>query len=142
MTPELLLKTVQAYAQDVESNNNLISFKYRGMSLYCVFDSNADRMRLLSPISMVDKVPPENLIMALQANYHTVLDARYAIGDGVIYSAFIHPLSPLTENELQSAIRQVATAAATFGDQYTSGELVFPGSQQNEEQEEEESPEA
>lgn len=135
MNPEKLLKGIQNYGDSVKNEGNLISFMYKGVNLYCVFDKNADRMRLVSPIVEVSKVPPEALIIALQANYHTVLDARYAIGDGIVYSAFIHPLSPLTEKELQSAIRQVSTAAHTFGDQYTSGELSFPGASQNQETE-------
>ncbi len=135
MNPDKLLKSIENYGESVESEGNLISFMYKGVNLYCVFDKNADRMRLVSPIVEVKNVPPEALIIALQANYHTVLDARYAIGDGIVYSAFIHPLSPLTEKELQSAIRQVSTAAHTFGDQYTSGELSFPGASQNQQTE-------
>lgn len=127
MTPEQLLETIKSYADEVESKGNLISFMYKGITVYCIFDKKADRMRLVSPIVEVEKVPQEALIIALQANYHTVLDARYAIGDGIVYAAFIHPLSPLNSDELQSAIRQVSTAALTFGDQYTSGELSFPG---------------
>lgn len=129
MTPKILLETIQSYGEDVKDEGNLISFMYKGINLYCVFDQKADRMRLISPIVEVEKVPEEALIIALQANYHTVLDARYAIGDGIVYSAFIHPLSPLSKVELQSAIRQVSTAALTFGDQYTSGEMFFPGQQ-------------
>ena len=139
MTPETLLKSVKSYAEEVEAKNNLISFKYHGVSLYCIWDKNADRMRLLSPIVEVKNVSQEVLLEALQANYHSALDARYAVGDDIIYSAFIHPLSPLTIEELQSAIRQVATAAVTFGDQYTSGELVFPGN--NTEEKEQQQPE-
>ncbi len=33
------------------------------------------------------------------ANFHTALDARYAISDGVIYAAFIHPLSSLARRK-------------------------------------------
>ena len=127
MAPELLAKTIEAYGKDIKINNNVISFSYNNVSLYCIWDQKANRMRLISPIAKADKVPQDVLILALQANYHTLLDARYAIGDDIVYSAFIHPLSPLTAEELRSAIRQVATAAATFGNEYTSGELVFPG---------------
>ncbi|PIP80075.1 MAG: hypothetical protein COW84_07240 [Gammaproteobacteria bacterium CG22_combo_CG10-13_8_21_14_all_40_8] len=129
MNPELLLKSITEYADEekLELNKNLISFHYKKINLYCIFDTKADRMRIISPIAQAGKVPPELLINALKANYHTVLDARYAIGDDLLYSAFIHPLSPLTVPELQSAILQVATAAATFGSSFTSGELMFPG---------------
>lgn len=128
MTPELLIKSIQLYAENVEVEKNLVSFLFEDIPLFCVWDINANRMRILSPIAKANEVPPGSLIKALQANYHTALDARYAIGDDMLYSAFIHPLSPLTQDELFSAIRQVATAAATYGDQFSSGELVFPSS--------------
>ena len=132
MTPELMLQTIRDYTDDVKQEGNLIGFSYKGIAVYCIFDANADRMRFVSPIIEVEKVPQEALIVALQANYHSVLDARYAIGDGLVHSVFIHPLSPLSVAELQSAIRQVSHAALTFGDEYSSGELFFPGqSQQN-----------
>ena len=127
MTPQLMLQTIERYADDVKPEGNLIGFNYKGIAVYCIFDANADRMRLVSPIIEVDKVPQDALIVALKANYHSVLDARYAIGDGVVHAVFIHPLSPLSVPELESAIRQVSHAALTFGDEYSSGELFFPG---------------
>ena len=47
----------------------------------------------------------------------------------MLYAAFIHPLGPLTEAELVSAVRQVSSLASSFGTGYTSGELVFGGGQ-------------
>ena len=126
MTPEKLHSVISGYAEDVEPSNNVISFKYKSIPVYCIWDVKADRMRLISPIVQVSDLTPEHLNVALQANYHTVLDARYAIGDGIMYAAFIHPLSSMNKAELESAVRQVATAALTFGDSYSSGELVFP----------------
>ena len=53
---------------------------------------------------------------------------RYdAISEGMLYSAYIHPLSPLTDDEVLSAIAQVAKANITFGTEYSSGALVFGG---------------
>ncbi len=126
MTAELLIHSISNYADDVEVKKNLISFRYKKIPLYCIFDSKADRMRIISPIAEVGKVPHGMLATALEANYHTVLDARYAVGNGIIYSAFIHPLSPLTPRELKSAIEQVFMARMTFGDTFTSGALIFP----------------
>ncbi|MBV1910923.1 MAG: hypothetical protein KUG78_16610 [Kangiellaceae bacterium] len=127
MNPEKLYQIILSYAQDVEIKGNVIAFEYQNVSLICVWDANADRMRMLSPIANRSELTLNMVDAAMEANYHTVLDARYAVGDGVLYSAFIHPLSPITEQEVQSAIRQVAIAALTFGSSYSSGELVFPG---------------
>lgn len=63
----------------------------------------------------------------LEANFHSALDARYATSDGVLYAAFIHPLSPLTEAEVRSAVAQVASLVRSFGTTYSSGELAYGG---------------
>jgi len=65
---------------------------------------------------------------ALAANFHSVLDAKYAISEGLIWSTFIHPLRELTEEQVESAIKQIYYSSLTFGTDYTGGELVFPSS--------------
>ena len=130
MNEAMLHSILQHYAQEVTIENNVISFEFSRVPIYCIFDAKADRMRMLSPIAQTDQLSPALLERALQANYHTVLDARYAIGNNILYAAFIHPLSALTRQEIESAVRQVATAARTFGSSFTSGELVFPGNSQ------------
>jgi hypothetical protein len=127
MSPEGLFETIQAYSKSAVVENNVISFKFNQVNLYCVWDSNADRMRIITPIAKTSDLSAELLELALKANFHTVLDARYAIGDDILYAAFIHPLSSIDKAQLESAIRQVATSALTFGTSFTSGELVFPG---------------
>jgi len=126
MTPEKLFNAIQSYTESANVENNVISFKYNQVNLYCIWDIKADRMRIITPIAKSADLSVELLELALKANYHTVLDARYAIGDDLLYAAFIHPLSSITKNELESAIRQVATSALTFGTSFSSGELVFP----------------
>jgi hypothetical protein len=126
MNPEKLHKVIQQYADDVTVNNNVISFTHQSVNVYCIWDANADRMRMVAPIAEASKLTNELILLALKANYHTALDARYAIGDEILYSTYIHPLSPLTTAEVESAIRQVSTAALTFGSSFSSGELVFP----------------
>ena len=62
------------------------------------------------------------------ANYHSALDVRYAISDEMVMAAYIHPLDPLVEAQVESAVRQVASAVQSFGGAYSSGELLFgPG---------------
>lgn len=127
MDPEQLRQVISDYSQKTKVSGNVISFEYQSIVLYCIWDANADRMRMISPIANRSDLSEEMIESAMKANYHTVLDARYALGDDVLYSAFIHPLSSISKLEIESAIRQVATAAATFGTSYSSGELVFPG---------------
>ena len=62
----------------------------------------------------------------MKANFHTALDARYAISDGILWAAFIHPLKELTTEQVKSAITQVYSCARTFGTHYSGGTLIFP----------------
>jgi len=126
MNPEGLHSVISEYGDNVSLNNNVISFQFQKVSLYCIWDVNADRMRIIAPIANTSDLTKQHFELALKANYHTVLDSRYAIGDGIMYSAFIHPLSSINKTELVSAIEQVSNAALTFGTSFSSGELSFP----------------
>jgi len=55
-----------------------------------------------------------------------MLDSKYAIGEGLVWSAFIHPLGELTEDQFLSAVSQVYSGVQTFGTYYSSGVLNFP----------------
>ncbi len=136
MNPEKLLSVIEAYSENVEAHQNVIIFEYNSVPLVCIFDAAADRMRIISEIMDADKLPVEQLYIVMGANYHTALDARYAIGEGKLFSTYIHPLSPLTAEQLESAIRQVSNLSLTFGSEYSSGELLFPGSSESDVEEE------
>ena len=62
-----------------------------------------------------------------KGNFESALDARYAIAQGLVWSAFIHPLSSLTEAELISAMAQTFNTATTYGKSYSSGMFHFRG---------------
>ena len=104
---------------------------YKGL-LMVITDENANRMRIMMPIQPFDPEKAEDLqtaLIALHANYDRALDARYAISDGFLWSAFIHPLGSLTEEDLDSALRQVQTLRKNTGTTYSSGALIFGGGQ-------------
>lgn len=92
-----------------------------------ISDIRADRMRILVGIGEEASLPPELMKRALQANFDSALDARYAIAQGILWSIYIHPLSPLEDEEFLSGLSQTITAAMTFGTTYTSGAFVFGG---------------
>lgn len=127
MTQQHLQNLIVEEGEDVVISGNVVHFSYHGVDLICISDSAADRMRIVSAIRPLSEVDGQQLLLAMAANFHTALDARYALSDGMIYAAYIHPLSPLTEQEFHSAVAQVATAASSFGDEYSSGLLFFPG---------------
>lgn len=138
MTQDRLQGLITEISNDAEVAGPVVQFTFNGVPIICISDTNADRMRLISPIANLDQLEDEHVYSAMAANFHTALDARYAISDGMMFSLFIHPMSPLSDDELRSAISQVAETHMTFGTSYSSGELVFPGGSRSEKNEEEE----
>ena len=102
-----------------------IQTRVDGINVYLISDPANDRMRIVAPISMVEGVDPRVNAILLNANFHSTLDARYAISDGVIYGTFLHPISSLSPELLESALTQVLSLARTFGSSFSSGELHF-----------------
>ena len=100
--------------------------EFKNAQLVCICDPAHDRMRIISPVLELKDVKEEQMVRMMEANFHTALDARYAVSDGVVYSAYIHPLSSLNESMIYSAIKQVSTLRNTFGTYFQSGELTFP----------------
>ncbi len=131
MTPKILQDIITALANEVKVENNTIQFSYKGVEMILVYDMTADRMRMMTPIIATKNLQEGMLRKAMEANYHTALDARYAIFDEVVWSVFIHPLSDLKPSFFKSAILQVATARATFGSEYTSGAMSFGVNQED-----------
>ncbi|MFK8163410.1 MAG: hypothetical protein AB8H12_13215 [Lewinella sp.] len=94
--------------------------------MLCITDETHDRMRIITPVQLLEKATSQEVLSCLEANFHTALDVKYAIADGMIWVAFIHPLSPLQDGQLIDALAQVRSAAVTYGTIYTSTDLVFP----------------
>jgi hypothetical protein len=127
MTGDRLVNTIIQLSDDPSVNGNIVRFVFNQSLMFCVFDERANRMRIVSPIAKAEEFETEHFMQALEANYHSALDVRYAISEGVIYAAFLHPLSSLHEYDLQSALWQLSNAQKTFGTAYTGGSFVFPG---------------
>ena len=53
--------------------------------------------------------------------------ARYALSKGVLYAAYIHPLSKLDEEQIESAVNQEFALKVTFGGDYSGGVLNLDG---------------
>ena len=120
-----LEEILQDIAQDVQVNQNQILFKFEDQSVLLLTDSESDRMRLLIPIAKVEDLTSENMAKMMIANFHTALDGRYAIGNGVVYATFLHPLSSLKARDFRSAVLQVTRLAQTYGETYSSGSSLF-----------------
>ena len=127
MNPEKLSKLISQVSDTVVTNGNNIQFMYKERPLICIYDENANRMRIISPIVETKNLEEEQLLNMLVANFHSALDVKYALSDEVIWSVFIHPLKELADHQVLDAIDQVHAASITFGTTYSSTNLVFPG---------------
>ena len=126
LTGEKLVELIEEASDgEVKIEGSVVEFSLRGIPLFCIYDENHDRMRIISPIKAYEEVTAEEKDEMLAANYHGALDARYAESKGVLYSAFMHPLSTLRKVDVVSAIFQVASLHVTFGEEYSSGLLQF-----------------
>lgn len=112
---------------DLRGGNGTWEFTHDSIEMLCVTDARFDRMRIISPVTELAKMTEVQIAAVLEANFHTALDARYATNSGVLYSAFIHPLSPLQPEQVGDALHQVAGLVQTFGTQYQSCDLTFMG---------------
>jgi len=111
----------------IDHNKGYVVFKYKKVKMALISDVKHDRMRIIAPITEYSEVTAEQKDLLMESNFHSALDARYAVSNGLLYSAYIHPMSPLSQKELEDAINQVSTLALTFGSTYSSGVLSFSG---------------
>ena len=132
MTLDDLEATIAALDENYERQGNTIGFTFSEANITVVADPTADRMRIVTPILPAAQLDEPILIRLMQANFDSALDARYAIGQGILWSTFIHPLSPLTEQQFLSGIGQTINTAQSFGTTFSSGEVVFGGGDSNE----------
>ncbi|MEM9580498.1 MAG: hypothetical protein AAF891_07395 [Pseudomonadota bacterium] len=96
-----------------------------------IADAPNDRMRAMVPIRSADGMTEAELLRLMQANFDTALDARYAVAQGRLWGVFIHPLSPLTREQLISGLIQTVNVARTYGQAYTGGAQHFGGGDSN-----------
>jgi hypothetical protein len=125
MTRADLEEALRAIDPEASGRPGAIELTYNGVKMACISDTTFGRMRLVAPIGGAAELTPTQVGAILEANYHSALDARYALSQGILYAAFIHPLGPLTPEEILSAVRQVSNLVLTFGSSYSSGELQY-----------------
>lgn len=127
MTAERLGELVLRIDSEAQQNGPAWQFVVDGFETILVYDVDADRMRVMTPINDADALPAEELVRLMQANFDSALDARYAIANDILWGVFIHPLSSLTDSEFLLGVGQTVNVAATFGKSYSSGMFIFGG---------------
>ena len=127
MTSSRLIEIIEQEADTTNINGNNIQFLFNDAILICIYDANANRMRIISPIVKREELTEDEILNTLVANFHSALDVKYALSDEIIWSVYTHPLKESSDAQLVDAIQQVYAAAITFGSTYSSTNLVFPG---------------
>ena len=127
MSQGAMEQIIREMAQQSKGENGFVEFIYNEVPMYLISDVEHDRMRIISPIAEYKNLGRVEIDAMMESNFHKSLDARYATREGVLYSAFIHRMSELSESLLISGVNQVAALAQTVGGEYTSGSLVYGG---------------
>lgn len=92
MNPQKLLNIITQVPDSLITSGNSFQFSYKDRPLICIYDENANRVRIISPIVERAKIGEEELLNAVVANFHCVLDVKYTLSDELIWSVFVHPL--------------------------------------------------
>ena len=125
MTQERVQNYVTNKSQVLEEEKGYVLFRYHGVRMALLSDEEHNRMRIIAPITTYSALAPKIKDSLMHSNFHLALDARYAISEDTLYAAFMHPLSTLTLEDLDSALLQVANLMLSFGKTYSSGQLDF-----------------
>lgn len=127
MTADRLEEIILRLDAEADIQDNVVQFTIAERPVYLVYDLNADRMRLMSPIMESNALPADELERLLQANFDSALDARYALAQGALWSVFIHALSPLSDEEFIEGVGQTVNLVLSYGATYSSGALIYGG---------------
>ena len=125
MTNEILGEIITKEADTIVGVLGNWQFVYKETPMLCVTDASNNRMRIIAPITESQNLDEDLLLDSMTANFHSALDVKYAISNGILWSAFVHPLKELTTEQVESAVSQVYLAAKTFGTTFSSTELLF-----------------
>jgi len=126
MNNKKLHKVLTSVSDTIAGENGYWQLSHRELPMLVLTDEKHNRMRIITPITLVKDLDKAILRKALEANFHTALDVKYAISEGRVWSVFIHPLKELSDAQVKDAVKQVYSAAVTFGITYTSTDLSFP----------------
>lgn len=127
MTNDKLQEIYTTASDSINGTSGGWQFFIKEVPLISITDETHNRMRIISPIADSNSLNDELIKAALVANFHTALDVKYAVSDGILWAVFIHPLKELSEHQVKDAVSQVYYANINFGTTFTSTSLTFPG---------------
>ncbi|MEL6587740.1 MAG: hypothetical protein AAFY65_03450 [Pseudomonadota bacterium] len=125
MTLRRMAAVLERLDPDVQRAGPAFQMTIEDVPVLVISDPRADRMRAMVPIRSAVGLTETDLTRMMQANFDSALDARYAVAEGRVWAVFIHPLSPLRDEQLISGIGQTVNAALTYGTLFSSGGVQF-----------------
>lgn len=96
MDAKNLFTTMAKEGEILEQEVNSWQLRFHSATLMTVVDEKNNRMRIICPIIEEKKMKKEELEKCLSANFHSVLDAKYALYNGYLWAIFVHPLKELS----------------------------------------------
>ena len=112
--------------EKIERYPNVIWFFSCGLHQMMIqTQENVNRMRIVAFIAHETDLDQAELYRLMEANYHSALDARYALTDGKLVSLFLHPFEELTTTQFVLGLFQTIMCAKNFGNSYSGGTMVF-----------------
>lgn len=127
MTLKQMGKILKQETKITEGENGIWTVEYAKHLVMIVTDEKANRMRIFSPIAAREDINDASLEKMLEANFHSALDAKYSIWEGVVISVYTHPLKELSREQFTDALKQVVRLSQTFGTTFSSTEFIFGG---------------
>jgi hypothetical protein len=125
MSLERMAEILLALDPDTQADDSRFLLTIEDIQVLVITDVENDRMRVMTPIRAHEEISSGEMTRMMQANFDSALDARYAIAQGMLWSVFIHPFSPLQKNQFISGVGQVVNLSLTYGSLYSSGDLSF-----------------
>lgn len=125
MTVKQMGKILKKETNITEGKEGIWTVEYAEHLVMIVTDEKANRMRIFSPIVAREDINDAALEKMLEANFHSALDAKYSIWEGVVISVYTHPLQELSGNQFTDALKQVVRLSQTFGTTFSSTEFIF-----------------
>jgi len=125
MTTQAMGKLLESYVEDLDGQPGFWRGNRGEVPVFVFSDDEHDRMRIMSPIGVVEELDADLLHVLLQANYDRALDARYAMRGNELWSVVVHPLATLATDDLPNLFDQVVTLVKNTGTTFASTELVF-----------------
>jgi len=127
ITLDAIDRIVREIDSGAERQNNAWAFQVQNRPVYVITDPPADRMRIQVPVTRAERLDARDWQRVMSANFDTAIDARYATGQQVLWTVFVHRLSTLTHDDFVSGLRQCLNLMATYGTSYASTGSAFTG---------------